>query len=67
MQEYYRHGNVDIRVALILAVTMFVGSWFGALIANKMAGPHLRLIFGVFVLVLGLYLIYGACKRLGWI
>lgn len=65
--EYYRHGNVDIRAALILAVTMFVGSWLGAFIANKVAGPHLRLIFGIFVLVLGLYLIYGACKRLGWI
>ena len=65
--EYYRHGNVDIRAALILAVTMLFGSWFGAFIANKMAGPHLRLTFGVFVLFLGLYLIYGACKRLGWL
>ena len=32
-----------------------------------MKGPHLRLAFGVFVLGLGVYLIYGACKRLGWI
>jgi len=46
---------------------MLFGSWFGAFIANKMVGPHLRLTFGVFVLFLGLYLIYGACKRLGWL
>ncbi len=65
--EYYRYGNVDIRAALILATTMFFGAWIGAYIANKMTGPHLRLAFGVFVLVLGGYLIYGACKRLGWI
>jgi uncharacterized protein len=63
--EYYRHGNVDIRAAIILAVTMFVGSWVGALLANQMKGPHLRLIFGVFVTSLGVYLVYGACKRLG--
>jgi uncharacterized membrane protein YfcA len=46
---------------------MFFGAWLGAYLANKMAGPHLRLAFGVFVLGLGVYLIYGACKRLGWI
>ena len=65
--EYYRHGNVDIPAAAILAVTMFLGAWVGAAIANKMEGPHLRLAFGVFILGLGVYLIYGACKRLGWI
>ncbi len=65
--EYYRHGNVDLRAALVVASTMFVGLWLGASIANKMKGPHLRLAFGVFVLCLGIYLIHGACKRLGWI
>jgi uncharacterized membrane protein YfcA len=65
--EYYRHGNVDIPAALILATTMFFGAWLGAYLANKLAGPQLRLAFGVFILGLGVYLIYGACKRLGWI
>ncbi len=64
--EYYRHGNVDIRAAMILAAMMIVGSWAGAVVANRLAGPHLRLTFGVFVCGLGVYLIYGACKRLGW-
>ena len=65
--EYYRHGNVDIRAAIILAATMFLGSWFGAYFANQMAGPQLRLIFGLFVCCLGVYLVYSACKRLGWL
>jgi uncharacterized protein len=65
--EYYRHGNVDVRAAIILAVAMFLGSWAGAYLANMMTGPHLRLAFGCFVTGLGLYLIYGACKRLGWV
>ena len=63
--EYYRRGNVDVRAALILAITMLAGSWLGAIIANRVSGPYLRLAFGVFVLVMGVYLIYGACRRLG--
>ncbi len=65
--EYYRHGNVDLRAALLLAISMFVGAWGGAYLANQMKGPHLRLLFGVFVSAIGIYLIYGACKRLGWL
>lgn len=65
--EYYRHGNVDVQAAVILAGTMFIGSWVGAYFSNKMAGPQLRLIFGLFICTLGMYLVYGACKRLGWL
>jgi uncharacterized protein len=65
--EYYRHGNVDVRAAAILAVTMFVGSWFGAVAANRLRGPQLRLAFGIFVCCMGIYLVHGACKRLGWL
>lgn len=64
--EYYRHGNVDMRAALIVAGCMFVGSWFGAFFANQMKGPYLRLLFGVFVCVVGVYLVHGALRRLGW-
>ena len=65
--EYYRHGNVDVRAAVILAATMFVGAWLGAFAANRMKGPHLRLFFGVFVTAMGIYLVQGALKRLGWV
>lgn len=66
--EYYRRGNVDLRAAAILAVGMLAGSYLGAIIANRhLSGPQLRLTFGVFLFCLSIYLIYGACKRLGWI
>jgi uncharacterized membrane protein YfcA len=65
--EFYRHGNVDVRAAILLAVSMFAGAWGGAALANEMKGPYLRLAFGVFVCAVGVYLIYGACKRLGWL
>jgi uncharacterized membrane protein YfcA len=65
--EYYKHGNVDVRAALLVAAGMFVGGWVGARFANEMKGPHLRLLFGLFVCVMGVYLVHGACKRLGWL
>lgn len=65
--EYYQHGNVDIRAALIVAVSMLVGGWIGAVFANHMKGPHLRLLFGLFVCVVGVYLVHGAFRRLGWL
>ncbi|MBP1686259.1 MAG: sulfite exporter TauE/SafE [Deltaproteobacteria bacterium] len=65
--EYYRHGNVDVRAAIILATTMFLGAWLGAYAANRMPGPYLRLSFGVFLCAIGAYLVYGACRRLSWL
>lgn len=65
--EYYRNGNVNLRAAAIIALAILIGSWAGAVVANRMAGPQLRLAFGIFVVGLGVYLIYGALLRLGWI
>ena len=65
--EYYRHGNVDVRAAVFLALGLFAGAWVGAWLANQMKGPHLRLAFGLFITVLGVYLVHGAVRRLGWV
>ena len=67
MWEYYRHDNVNVRAAMIIAVAVFVGGWLGAVIANRVSGPYLRLAFGMFVVVLGMYLMVGAFRRLGWL
>lgn len=65
--EYYRHGNVDIRAAMVLAVALTIGGYLGAVAANRLSGPYLRLAFGSFVLLLGCYLMVGAFRRLGWL
>jgi len=67
MWEYYRHGNVNVQAAMIIAAAVFVGGWAGAVVANRIAGPYLRLAFGIFVVLLGAYLMVGAFRRLGWI
>ena len=55
MWRYHRHGNVNVRAAMIIAGAVLVGGWLGAVIANRVSGPYLRLAFGVFVVVLGMY------------
>ena len=65
--EYYRYGNVDVRAAIIVAGALFAGAWVGAVFAHQLSGPYLRLAFGIFIVVLGASLIFGAMRRLGWI
>jgi len=65
--EYYRHGHVNLPAAALIAASLLVGAWGGAVIANHLREAYLRLAFGVFVCVLGVYLIAGACRRLGWL
>src|SRR5262252_7095212 len=62
--EYYRNGNVNVQAAMIIAGAVVVGAWVGALGANRMSGPYLRLAFSLFVIVLGFYLLVGAFRRL---
>jgi uncharacterized membrane protein YfcA len=65
--EYYRHGNVDLYAALVIAAGLTAGGWVGAVAANRMSGPYLRLAFGLFVVSLGVSLMWGAARRLAWI
>ena len=64
---YYRRGNVDLRVALVVAIGLLIGAWVGAHFANKISGPSLRLAFGIFVVLVGLHIVYGAARRLSWL
>ena len=63
--EYYRHGNVDLKAALIVAVAFMAGGWIGAHLANQMISAHvLKLLFGIFVLGIGGYLVFDALKSM---
>ncbi len=65
--EYYRHGDVDLRAALFVALASLIGAGVGAILANKLSGPVLKLGFGVFVVIMGCYLIHDAARKLGWL
>ncbi len=65
VMEYYRHGHVNLYAALVIAVTVAAGGGVGAVIANHVVAPYLRLAFAIFVLALGMYLVVGAVRQLG--
>jgi uncharacterized membrane protein YfcA len=51
--EYYRNGNADLRIALLLAAGFLVGAYFGADLAQHIPEHWLRRIFAVMLLVIG--------------
>lgn len=63
--EYYRHGAVDVRAAVILAIAVFVTAWLSAIVANRVPGNYLRLAFGLFVIVIGATLVIDAARKIG--
>lgn len=51
--EYYRRGNADLRIALLLAAGFIVGGYFGAVGAQVVPEIWLRRIFAVTLILVG--------------
>ncbi len=51
--EYYRNGNADLRVGLLLAAGFLVGGYFGAIGAQHISELWLRRIFAVSLVLIG--------------
>jgi uncharacterized membrane protein YfcA len=51
--EYYRKGNADLRVGLLLAAGFLVGGYFGAVGAQHIPEVWLRRIFAVTLVAIG--------------
>ncbi len=56
--EYYRKGNADIRLGLLIAVGLFIGAFLGGYLAQWLPSPIMRKAFGVFLILVGLHLIW---------
>ena len=57
--KYYKAGNVDWKLALILIGTFTLGSYLGAVLANKYLSANvLKKIFGVFLLFTAVKLLF---------
>ncbi len=56
--QYYQTGNMNLRVAAILCVGMFVGGFFGGYIANHVSNEVLRKIFGGALLLISIRMIF---------
>jgi uncharacterized protein len=56
---YYQKGFVDIKVAAIIAAGFIAGSLLGARFATGISNAVLGKIFGIFLVLIGLKMIFG--------
>lgn len=54
--EYYKHGHVNIKAALIIAACLFVTAWIGSMFANKLPQNTIKFMFGIFMSGIGIYM-----------
>lgn len=57
VSQYAEHGNVDWRIALLLAIGGVGGAIVGARLSAAIRAPDLKRFFGVFVVVTGMLMI----------
>lgn len=52
---YYRNGNLNIKYAIIIALGLVVGNFFGALFANQpyISSETMKKLYGIFLLLIG--------------
>ncbi len=55
--EYYKHGDLNIPYAALLALGLAIGAYFGAQIALQLSGPLLRRAFGIFLIAIAVRLL----------
>ena len=57
--NYYKAGQVNIKFALILAVTFIIGSYFGSKLALNISQPVLKKIFGLLLLLVAVKMFFS--------
>lgn len=62
VMQYYRSGHVDFRASLLIAASMLLSSWLSAKFALQLEPKVLKLLFGLFLILLGGYLLLDAYR-----
>jgi len=57
--NYFKAGQVNIKFAIILAVTFIIGSYFGSKIALSLPQPLLKKIFGMLLLLVAAKMLFS--------
>lgn len=57
--NYYKAGHINIKYASILAITFFVGSYFGSKFAISISETSLKKIFSIFIILAGIKMFFG--------
>jgi hypothetical protein len=56
--NYYKAGHVDIKIALVLAITFIAGSYFGSKLAIRLPQELMKKIFGIFLLLVAIKMLF---------
>jgi len=56
---YWKNGNLNIRYSLLLAVGLVLGAYLGARLVEPVSDLTLRRMFGVFLLVISVKMLWG--------
>lgn len=56
--NYYQRGELNVKYALIIALTFMIGGYFGSKISLGMSQLMLKRVFGVVMLIMALKLIF---------
>ncbi len=56
--NYYRAGNVNVKYAIILAITFMVGSYITSKIAVGLPEPVVRKVFSVFLVIVAIKMFF---------
>lgn len=59
VMNYYKNGYVNMKFALILAAAFIVGGYFGSKFAIALPSDQIKKIFGIFILLISLKMIFG--------
>jgi uncharacterized membrane protein YfcA len=57
--RYWKSGFVDVRAAALICAGFVVGGWFGAKYAIAIPQEYLRRVFGLFMLVVAVKMLWG--------
>jgi uncharacterized membrane protein YfcA len=56
---YWRNGNLNIRYSMLLAVGLVLGAYLGAKLVEPVSDLTLRRMFGAFMLVVSIKMLWG--------
>ena len=56
--NYYKQGNVDIKIAALICVGFVLGSFFGSKFALNISELALRRTFSVVLMIMGIYIFF---------
>lgn len=58
VMEYYKHGYIDIKIALIISAGFVVGGFFGSKIALVLPQDTIKKVFAIFMLIVAIKMLF---------